>query len=199
MDPETICTINGVSLIEYELGKFKIIKEPPFFDLSDSDPSFGVYDKYHTIGSIAVALYNELDKRHSLEISYNSGREPPDNTDLPSIFMEIINNAELHGNKYDPNKATWIEYTFEEYKEHANFIMTVKDESKGFDYDLLKAAFEQDKGTKLSYNNYRQDELADNGSGHGIFGTLRYCDMVTWNDKGNEITILKKLKLQLQI
>lgn len=141
-----------------------------------------------------MALYNELDIRHKLGSRYNHGFDSAGSCDLYDILLEVIHNAELHGNKYSLGKATWIEYAFveDEAKRQAVFTMAIRDEGNDFDYAHVRKAEEAAHGTTDSYNLYRQVavEYAD---GRGIFKTLRYCSKVSWNDKGNEITVTKIL------
>lgn len=195
-----IYSLNGASLVEYEAGKFKITKEKPFLDLPDTNlgeidnPDYGITEnKNTTIGELVWAIYNELDSRHELGSKYNRGFDQAESCDLYDILLEVIPNAELHGNKYDLDKATYIEYTFNEDETtgKAVFTMTVRDEGEGFNYKSLRAAEVAAKGIH-SYNNYRQI-TGEYDSGRGLFKTLRYCDTVSWNGKGNEITFTKTL------
>jgi len=193
MYPKTIFSLNGAMLIEYEAGKFKIIKEKSILNLPDY--AEGIENKYTNIGQIAISLYNKLDVKHKFGSKYNHGYDPTKSVNLNNILIEIISNVELHGNKYDPNKVTWIQYTFneDETQERAVFTMTIRDEGEGFDHNHLRNAELAARGTEKTYNNFRQ-VVGGEEDGLGIFETLRYCDKVTWNNKGNEITITKILQ-----
>lgn len=195
--PLPLSTINGASLIEYESGRFKIVKNQSFLNTSpievEEDGKFHTEDgKFHTIADLVDILFELLDSRHDLQEKYDAW-DPSIKYDLKGIFDETIPNAEQHGNNYDPNKTTWIDYEFVEDQRQGVFRMTVRDEGNGFDYrhvvDSEKAARDKSK----SYHDYRKDAPKEGTSGRGLFGLLRYCDSVTWNEVGNEITVTKTL------
>ncbi|GEM_PF-1590903 len=95
---------------------------------------------------------------------------------------EALQNAIIHGNKEDPSKKVQIIYYLcPDYLE-----ITIRDEGEGFDwravveeYNLLKDSKDPDVFMKFS---------------RGLFLILKTMDEVTFNDQGNEITILKYRK-----
>lgn len=185
-------TSNGARIIEYEIGKFKIVKDPEF--LRAPRPNAEEDGQFRAIDNLVNRFFEHLDSRHGFQEKYDT-HDPSIPYSFKGIFDEPITNAEQHGNEYDIKKTTWIGYSFveDDAQRQAVFTMTVRDEGGGFNYDHVKASEEASRGTSLTYDNFRRDEPKRGRSGLGLFGLLQYCDEVSWNAAGNEITATKTL------
>lgn len=90
---------------------------------------------------------------------------------------EALVNAFEHGNDSDPTKKIKIYY---EYKsESHSFFITISDEGPGFDLNKIPDPTDE-------------TNLLKEG-GRGIFIIKSYMDKVIFNEKGNEITMIKEL------
>jgi sigma-B regulation protein RsbU (phosphoserine phosphatase) len=88
---------------------------------------------------------------------------------------ECITNAYRHGHRCDERKPITVSYLVEPGK----VTMKVRDSGPGFDFGLIP-------DPTLEENLMSPD-------GRGVFLTLKVMDEVTFNDVGNEITVIKYL------
>lgn len=95
--------------------------------------------------------------------------------DIKLIISELLINALLHGNKNNPNLKIYVKYEIK----NNNFIFTVEDEGNGFDY--------------MNIPNPLDNKNILKSSGRGIFLVKNLADKILFNEKGNRITIEKKL------
>lgn len=95
--------------------------------------------------------------------------------DIRLCLEELLINAIKYGNKFDKSKKVKLNYDVE------NNILRViiKDEGGGFDYQNLPDPTVEKNLQELK--------------GRGVFLVKRLMDEVYFNDKGNEITIIKRL------
>ena len=89
---------------------------------------------------------------------------------------ELFNNALLHGNNLDETKKIFIKLTFT----HEELVLSVEDEGNGFDYKNLLMEF---SNSSLNLPKKR-----------GLFIVNYICDDISFNKKGNKITVVKYLK-----
>ena len=87
---------------------------------------------------------------------------------------EAITNAMEHGNKWDPRKTVDVTVT----ADSRNMHILISDQGQGFDTKDIKA----------SLNN--RDILSSRG--RGIYIINQFCK-ISWNKKGNQISLLIKL------
>ncbi|MFA5479537.1 MAG: ATP-binding protein [Candidatus Muiribacteriota bacterium] len=85
---------------------------------------------------------------------------------------EALKNAIEHGNKNDAMKKVTLEYKLT----NDTLSITVKDEGEGFDYNNLP------------------EVVADEDSGRGLLLIRNFMDEVNFNEKGNEINMIKYRK-----
>ena len=86
---------------------------------------------------------------------------------------EALNNAIRHGNGLDPEKTA--ELVYEVTKEQVD--IRVRDEGPGFDYRQVPDP--------------TLDENLDKPTGRGLMLMRAYMDVVEYNDKGNELHMVK--------
>ncbi len=89
---------------------------------------------------------------------------------------ELLNNAMIHDNDMDESKKIKIRLVFDQEK----FSLSVEDEGKGFEYKTVLSEFaERDHGLPIK---------------RGLFIANYLKDEVSFNEKGNIITVVKQLK-----
>jgi len=86
---------------------------------------------------------------------------------------EALANAIKHGNCADPNKSVFIRFCFDE----KNITITVRDEGPGFDFNCVPDC--------------TIDGNLELPCGRGLLLMKAYMDRVSFNDKGNEVTLIK--------
>ena len=91
---------------------------------------------------------------------------------LMLVLSEALTNAILHGNKLESDKLAEVEVWMEN---NEKLCIKVKDEGSGFDPDKLPDPLEDDNLLKPS--------------GRGVYLMREYADYVSYNDKGNILTI----------
>ncbi len=88
---------------------------------------------------------------------------------------EAVVNAIKHGNKSNPNKTVIVNYTLGDYC----IRITVEDEGRGFDLDAIPDP--------------TAEENLESDHGRGILLMRVYMDEVKYNEKGNQVTLVKYL------
>lgn len=96
--------------------------------------------------------------------------------DVRLCVEEALINAIKHGNKMDEKLNVYVDYKINGNK----LVITIQDEGNGFDYKNLQDPTKE--------NNLFKD------SGRGVFLIHHLMDEVTYNDKGNQIKLIKYLK-----
>lgn len=98
----------------------------------------------------------------------------PENSNLFIALDEAFVNAVKHGNKFDANKL--VKVTAEVSTKEARF--TVEDEGEGFDVSAIPDP--------------RNPENLFKASGRGVLFIYNIMDEVTYNERGNRLTMVKK-------
>lgn len=98
----------------------------------------------------------------------------PEESNLFVALDEAFVNAVKHGNKYDSNKLVRISATVS--KEEAKF--TVEDEGEGFDVKNIPDPLDPQNLFKTS--------------GRGVLFIYNIMDEVSYNDRGNRLTMVKR-------
>lgn len=94
-------------------------------------------------------------------------------TEILMTLDEAITNAHKHGNKADQTKKIFVRTKIDRDK----MEMSIRDEGEGFDPEQLI--------------NPLSPEGIERNCGRGVFLIKSYMDEVSYNDKGNELTIVK--------
>ncbi len=89
---------------------------------------------------------------------------------------EAFLNAVKHGNKMDPSKIVLVEFSVSEEK----FEISITDEGHGFNPDRVP-------DPRVGENLYRPD-------GRGLLLMEAYMDEVAYNEKGNQVTMVRYRK-----
>jgi len=85
--------------------------------------------------------------------------------------LEAVNNAITHGNKSDPQKMVDVEIMFEKNE----MVVTVTDEGKGFNPSVIPDPTLPENIEELS--------------GRGVFLMKKLADSISFNEKGNSVTM----------
>lgn len=96
--------------------------------------------------------------------------------DIRLCVEEVVRNAITHGNNNDKSLKVIINYWFE----GGSLIIEVEDEGRGFDPAVVPDP--------------TADENIMKGSGRGIYLARKLMDSVEFNDKGNRVRLIKRLK-----
>ena len=91
-------------------------------------------------------------------------------------LTEALSNAMLYGNRDDPSKRVLVEVTLLE----GGMQATVKDQGSGFDPASVPDPTTPENLTKAS--------------GRGLFLMRELLDEVSYNDRGNEVTLVLRLE-----
>ena len=129
--------------------------------------------------------------KHTIEVSYPhnlenlfqkviklAGLPELDNDDkfaLELSFVEAVNNALIHGNGKSKEKKVRLDFSFED----SVFKLTITDQGQGFDATRLPDPTTSDN--------------IDKDSGRGVLLIRHYMDYVCYNEKGNSLTISKRI------
>ena len=112
---------------------------------------------------------------HLLEQMRGAGFSDKDQFGMRLALEEAIVNAIKHGNRSDPCKQVAIRYQLNEQQ----ILLEIEDEGPGFDPDGLP--------DPLSPENLERP------GGRGVFLIRHYTSWVQYNEKGNCVTLCKKL------
>ncbi|MGQ9631797.1 MAG: response regulator [bacterium] len=93
---------------------------------------------------------------------------------LPLVLEEALLNAVIHGNKRDPKKNVYINCNVTSQ----NLEIVIRDEGEGFNPKEVADPTKSDNILK--------------GTGRGIFIMRSYMDEVSYNEKGNELRMVKR-------
>jgi len=97
-------------------------------------------------------------------------------TNISICIDELLNNALDHGNDMDELKKIKIKLVFDQKE----FRLSIEDEGEGFDYKEILSAFAgRDPGLPTK---------------RGLFIVNYLMDEVSFNEKGNIVTMVKRLK-----
>ena len=94
-------------------------------------------------------------------------------TEILMTLDEAMTNAHKHGNKADPKKKIFVRTKIGRDR----MEMSIRDEGEGFDPDRLIDPL--------------SEEGIERNCGRGVFLIKSYMDEVSYNDKGDELTIVK--------
>jgi anti-sigma regulatory factor (Ser/Thr protein kinase) len=112
-----------------------------------------------------------------------------DRDDIGAAFREMLLNAIEHGGKSDPNQAIDVCYI----RTDRLVLYQVRDSGKGFAMDSLPhAAISNPEDSPVQHALYRAEHGIRPG-GFGILVTRGLVDELIYNEKGNEVTLIKYL------
>ena len=104
------------------------------------------------------------------------GFDPEAAFSIKLAMEEAITNAIKHGNRFDRDKKVVIRWACN----HTSFTMSVRDEGRGFDPKSVPDPT-RPENLGLPY-------------GRGLMLIQAYMDRVEYNDRGNEVTMIKRFR-----
>jgi CheY-like chemotaxis protein/anti-sigma regulatory factor (Ser/Thr protein kinase) len=112
-----------------------------------------------------------------------------DQENIATAFRELLLNAIEHGGKLDPDKKVNVSYV----RTQRAIIYCVRDPGDGFSLSSLKhAAVANTDDAPFAHVEVR-GQLGLRPGGFGIFMTKQLADELIYNEKGNEVMLVKYL------
>lgn len=112
----------------------------------------------------------------------------PDPEKILIAFEEMVTNSIVHGNKNNPAKNVKVEMQIDFY----SVEIILEDEGNGFDPGVSPDSLNEDKLSQM----LKEGDVDRFTHGRGIFLTKLYVDQVDYNQKGNQVRLLKKREVQ---
>lgn len=113
----------------------------------------------------------------------------PHRDDVGSAFREILMNAVEHGGNLDPSQHVVISYI----RARDAVICRIKDPGEGFSLEQLReAAMADADDDPLQHIEYRKEQGMRAG-GYGVLMARSLVDDLVYNEKGNEVMLIKYL------
>jgi anti-sigma regulatory factor (Ser/Thr protein kinase)/CheY-like chemotaxis protein len=123
-----------------------------------------------------------------------SGLPDAETEEVAIAFREILINAMEHGGKFDPTKHVEVSYV----RTRRMVLCKVKDPGNGFSLEELKhSALANPPDQPFQHMEERENRGMRPG-GFGILMTKRLVDDLLYNDKGNEVLLIKYLDQSVQ-
>ena len=123
---------------------------------------------------------------HVHKLFEDSGLTEEEQVAMAAAFREAVLNAAQHGNKYKREKNVNIQYLLEKDK----VTVRVRDQGGGFDHSMYLKSREGANAANLARERHKKGRMG----GLGILLMLRCCDKLEYNDEGNQLTLMKRLK-----
>lgn len=119
-----------------------------------------------------------------------TGLPAAEQENIAIAFREILLNAIEHGANSDPNKRVTIAYV----RTERALLYYVRDPGEGFSLDELPhAAVSNNTESPIGHAEVRE-QLGLRPGGFGILMTRELVDELIYNDKGNEVLLIKYLQ-----
>lgn len=104
---------------------------------------------------------------------------------MKAAVREAVQNAAQHGNRYRSSAHIHCAYL----RDNSKLMFRVKDEGDGFDHEEFLKNARESEPLDVSREEHEKGKFG----GFGILLMLRCADKLTYNDKGNQLTLIKKL------
>lgn len=118
-----------------------------------------------------------------------SGIPARERDDVITALRELLMNAIEHGGRSDPSQKIYINYV----QSARAMIYHIQDPGSGFSFeDLPHAAVSYSDGSPIEHAAVR-DQLGIRPGGFGILMTRKLVDELIYNEKGNEVLMIKYL------
>lgn len=118
-----------------------------------------------------------------------SGLPDAETEEVAGAFREILLNAMEHGGKFDPTKHIEVSYV----RTRRMILCKVKDPGTGFSLDELKHAALNNPPDQPFFHLTERENLGLRPGGFGILMTKKLVDDLIYNEKGNEVLLIKYL------
>ena len=118
-----------------------------------------------------------------LDLMRQTGLEDKAAMSLGAAFREGTDNANRHGNKSQEDRKVTVEYNLQKHKVYIH----IKDEGEGFDWKHYLGVAEDKTAAQRS----RERTAKGKRGGLGIMLMMKCTDELRYNEKGNELTLIK--------
>lgn len=118
-----------------------------------------------------------------LDLMRQTGLEDKAAMSLGAAFREGTDNANRHGNKSQEDRKVTVEYNLQKHKVYIH----IKDEGEGFDWKHYMGVAEDKSAAQRS----RERTAKGKRGGLGIMLMMKCTDELRYNEKGNELTLIK--------
>ncbi len=117
----------------------------------------------------------------------NTGLAAEEQEDVAMAFRELLMNAIEHGGRSDPEQKVHVAYI----RLSRAILYVIRDPGKGFSFENLPhAAVSNAPEAPFGHADVRS-QLGMRPGGFGIFLTRQMADEVIYNEKGNEVLLVK--------
>lgn len=122
---------------------------------------------------------------------YREASDLPDveSEEVGAAFREILINAMEHGGKFDPSKHVEVSYV----RTRRMILCKVKDPGNGFSLEELKHSALANPPDQPFQHMDEREQRGMRPGGFGILMTKKLVDDLIYNDKGNEVLLIKYL------
>lgn len=118
-----------------------------------------------------------------LDLMRQTGLEDKAAMSLGAAFREGTDNANRHGNKSQEDRKVTVEYILQKHKVYIH----IKDEGDGFDWKHYMGIAEDKSAAQRS----RERTAKGKRGGLGIMLMMKCTNEIRYNEKGNELTLIK--------
>jgi CheY-like chemotaxis protein len=123
-----------------------------------------------------------------------SGLPDAETEEVAGAFREILVNAMEHGGQFDPAKHVEVSYV----RTRRMILCKVKDPGTGFSLDELKHSALSNPPDQPFLHLTERENMGLRPGGFGILMTKKLVDDLIYNDKGNEVLLIKYLDQSAQ-
>jgi len=123
-----------------------------------------------------------------------SGLPDAETEEVAGAFREILVNAMEHGGTFDPDKHVEVSYV----RTRRMILCKVKDPGTGFSLDELKHSALSNPPDQPFLHLTERENMGLRPGGFGILMTKKLVDDLIYNDKGNEVLLIKYLDQSAQ-
>jgi anti-sigma regulatory factor (Ser/Thr protein kinase)/ActR/RegA family two-component response regulator len=123
-----------------------------------------------------------------------SGLPDVETEEVAGAFREILLNAMEHGGKFDPSKHVEVGYV----RTQRMVLCKVKDPGTGFSLEELKHSALANPPDQPFLHMAERENRGLRPGGFGILMSKKLVDDLIYNDKGNEVLLIKYLDHQTQ-
>jgi anti-sigma regulatory factor (Ser/Thr protein kinase)/ActR/RegA family two-component response regulator len=124
----------------------------------------------------------------------SSGLPDVETEEVAGAFREILLNAMEHGGKFDPSKHVEVGYV----RTQRMVLCKVKDPGTGFSLEELKHSALANPPDQPFLHMAERENRGLRPGGFGILMSKKLVDDLIYNDKGNEVLLIKYLDHQTQ-
>ncbi|MFH1706960.1 MAG: HU family DNA-binding protein [Planctomycetota bacterium] len=134
-------------------------------------------------------IVNEIEKTYDImeEFFKKTNLEVEQVDELVAAYREAMSNAALHGNKNNAEKDLFVDFVVDVKK----ISFSIEDQGPGFDFTPFEKRAESTSAIEVA----RARNALDNPGGMGMMILKKCADEITYNTKGNKVSVIKHLNI----